>query len=877
MMDSSRYGRHMGFHAKEASCCSSQDKSSNRPSSHTLQDSTQRSIPEESLEESALHNLQLIHTLPGFNSILKLGSTCTRTLSGGTAEFGAGAKVVSFKPGVIESSYASVDPDQQTPESDPVIKYSCDDMHISISFDTSTAEYQAFGQDLSDLLDKLSETQEIWVDSRIPDPDIADSSGKGKSAQKTPTPNTTYIAIIATDESRLIEVYRSIIDVISPTILVNASGSTWHHFLSTAKGAAYLMHASARHGVHALPDIKNKHIKLYGPLAAKLEFKERISKFLRTLPPFTFKIPIAYWHSNAIGEGVQAHITEATGKEVTVTSCDDLIYRSEMILSGTIQDAELAIDCLTTGNILSKSESEMLGLCVICYSVPEDPVLTTCNHHYCRLCFKSMCTPSRGLTFPLGCIGYHDARCTNVLSLREIEFALPHSQFEEFLHHSLKLYVNSNLGQFRHCPVPDCSHVFPASDSGTKVCPTCFQTVCLTCCCTYHQGWSCSDWQDLQKQKNVGFADWKAKAGAKDCPQCGIPVLKSGGCNHMKCQECRTDWCWLCRKILVDITEVATHYRDGHRRFDDAITEVLGDDMLLGDDMEQMQRVIERHEQRLAALRLTEPHLAENGSENGGLLEEENEPAEVNEEQGREQDRDRNGDQNEEQGGSHAREEMAERPVNMEEVVEQLQTQYARLAGSQAQHLQEGRELRAAMERIEERHQRFSEWLQERQRRFEERYMDFQEGLREYDALGARRREMIATLEVDRARQTATQITLDQLDVERRALEEFASQQRPGVISATEDHAAPNQIASQLESPVPPQEQPRPGRAESSAIPPNTSTPAPTTNQPAVAELPPPRMLARRRGITGAIISYWIDPVLDPNVLPDGESHSSRS
>jgi hypothetical protein len=36
------------------------------------------------------------------------------------------------------------------------------------------------------------------------------------------------------------------------------------------------------------------------------------------------------------------------------------------------------------------------------------------------------------------------------------------------------------------------------------------------------------------------------------CPGCRIPLTKDGGCNHMCCARCRTDWCWLCRMKTPD-------------------------------------------------------------------------------------------------------------------------------------------------------------------------------------------------------------------------------------------------------------------------------------------------------------------------------------
>ena len=48
------------------------------------------------------------------------------------------------------------------------------------------------------------------------------------------------------------------------------------------------------------------------------------------------------------------------------------------------------------------------------------------------------------------------------------------------------------------------------------------------------------------------------------CTRCGRHIEKNGGCNHMSCQRCNADWCWLCNKEMKGggggVTE---HYQSG--------------------------------------------------------------------------------------------------------------------------------------------------------------------------------------------------------------------------------------------------------------------------------------------------------------------------
>lgn len=41
--------------------------------------------------------------------------------------------------------------------------------------------------------------------------------------------------------------------------------------------------------------------------------------------------------------------------------------------------------------------------------------------------------------------------------------------------------------------------------------------------------------------------NWKNN-NTRPCPGCSSPILKDGGCNHVKCGKCRTNFCWACMK-----------------------------------------------------------------------------------------------------------------------------------------------------------------------------------------------------------------------------------------------------------------------------------------------------------------------------------------
>lgn len=46
--------------------------------------------------------------------------------------------------------------------------------------------------------------------------------------------------------------------------------------------------------------------------------------------------------------------------------------------------------------------------------------------------------------------------------------------------------------------------------------------------------------------------------GMKNCPNCSFQTEKNGGCNHMTCQNCQCNWCWICGQVILG--SVGWHY-----------------------------------------------------------------------------------------------------------------------------------------------------------------------------------------------------------------------------------------------------------------------------------------------------------------------------
>jgi len=98
------------------------------------------------------------------------------------------------------------------------------------------------------------------------------------------------------------------------------------------------------------------------------------------------------------------------------------------------------------------------------------------------------------------------------------------------------LLANAGLGKARGlAPIFIC-------DCGTSLCGACGGES--------HLGVTCSAVDSYVKQMGkldemMANMNWIGQ-NTRGCPSCHYPIQKSGGCNHMNCQQCRYYFCWEC-------------------------------------------------------------------------------------------------------------------------------------------------------------------------------------------------------------------------------------------------------------------------------------------------------------------------------------------
>lgn len=104
------------------------------------------------------------------------------------------------------------------------------------------------------------------------------------------------------------------------------------------------------------------------------------------------------------------------------------------------------------------------------------------------------------------------------------------------------------------CTEPGCTYVFKVDVKAaeekhihTGQCEGCESSSCFKCNGVGHQPVTCEEmklWMDKEKDDGE-TANWMI-INTKPCPGCTNPIEKNGGCNHMTCNKCRHEFCWVC-------------------------------------------------------------------------------------------------------------------------------------------------------------------------------------------------------------------------------------------------------------------------------------------------------------------------------------------
>eukprot|EP00567_Pseudictyota_dubia_P001932 CAMPEP_0197466988 /NCGR_PEP_ID=MMETSP1175-20131217/65337_1 /TAXON_ID=1003142 /ORGANISM="Triceratium dubium, Strain CCMP147" /LENGTH=609 /DNA_ID=CAMNT_0043003047 /DNA_START=1 /DNA_END=1830 /DNA_ORIENTATION=+ len=209
---------------------------------------------------------------------------------------------------------------------------------------------------------------------------------------------------------------------------------------------------------------------------------------------------------------------------------------------------------VTRSSAAAKRSASQKVQCQICYDEdgfdPAEMMAMPCGHEFCLDCwrgFLEVAVTNGPASVMTTC---PQAGCNEIVTEEELRRAAT-DVLPKFEGYQLRSFVEMN-GLTRWCPGPGCERVAigtarcidAAGDARCDACTTCF---CLRCGEEPHAPVTCRDlvrWNEKCRNESE-TANW-ILANTKPCPKCSSRIEKNQGCNHMSCQQCKYEFCWIC-------------------------------------------------------------------------------------------------------------------------------------------------------------------------------------------------------------------------------------------------------------------------------------------------------------------------------------------
>jgi len=197
--------------------------------------------------------------------------------------------------------------------------------------------------------------------------------------------------------------------------------------------------------------------------------------------------------------------------------------------------------------------------CAICctdYKVDQIYIVDICSHKFCRDCLQQYLQVKIGEgTGGVKRIRCPSPSCPTELTPDEIKQLVSSEDYAKYERFNLEAVLET-IPDLRWCPKPNCKNAMigdPRRPMMVCTNPSCKFTFCFNCKEEWHADATCEQYQQWKVENNEAearYQDW-VKRNAKPCPKCKAQIEKNGGCNHMTCQKCTHQFCWLCMTDYV--------------------------------------------------------------------------------------------------------------------------------------------------------------------------------------------------------------------------------------------------------------------------------------------------------------------------------------
>lgn len=239
----------------------------------------------------------------------------------------------------------------------------------------------------------------------------------------------------------------------------------------------------------------------------------------------------------------------------------------DLLRPRSLNEHSLVLPSTASGN------SVVLQECAICLGdmAHQDSPAVPCGHRFCADCWKEFLAGKieEGASDNIPC---PSTECDATVPVELVDHLMPQEMRRRYEHFDVKAFV-AGVESLRWCPKEGCSRAVQIDTSsehydqtkGAMIvdCGT-GHIMCWSCAEPAHEPCSCDmmrEWREVVEemsqaevnadaskaaQQKAACDVWLAD-NAKPCPKCSAPIERTHGCNHMTCQRCRHEFCWMCQ------------------------------------------------------------------------------------------------------------------------------------------------------------------------------------------------------------------------------------------------------------------------------------------------------------------------------------------
>ena len=205
------------------------------------------------------------------------------------------------------------------------------------------------------------------------------------------------------------------------------------------------------------------------------------------------------------------------------------------------------------------SLAEEEGRCIVCFEDGAGVAMlhAGCGHQMCVDCWRGyalsrMEDRASWLDASTANIRCAEPGCGAVARDALLREVLPTRPYEALLAMRSDALIRSDPA-LSYCPNAACSSLVCTRRLGNDQ-PRCSESACGACgerwcpSCGEEPHWpaECGECRTFQARHGEGAPPLQLSEGIKPCPNCNVPIEKNGGCLHMRCWQCRADFCWAC-------------------------------------------------------------------------------------------------------------------------------------------------------------------------------------------------------------------------------------------------------------------------------------------------------------------------------------------